>query len=179
MTLQIRRTAAGDAETVAQLHAKSWQSTYRRILRDAYLAGPVLDEHREYWTRRLAQPLDDDIGLLAESKGKVVGFLFAVASHHPRWGTYLENLHVSPSCRGQGIGSRLLLALSETLLGHREGDGLYLWAIEDNHRTRAYYASLGAVALERAENEAPGGGQVAEWLYWWEQIETLRNAVTV
>jgi hypothetical protein len=53
------------------------------------------------------------------------------------------------------------------------GQWLYLWVFEANARTRAFYERLGAIVLERAVVEAPGGGSVAEWRYAWPDVNAL------
>jgi len=85
---------------------------------------------------------------------------------------------VDPFFCGRGIGSELLKELSKLLLSRRGNGGLYVWAFEYNHRARKLYRRLGAVAVERAEAEAPGGGVVAEWRYAWPPVERLRDAIT-
>lgn len=170
---RIREMTSADAEAVARLHAESWRSAYRGILRDAYLDGPVDDEWLDTWTKRLAGPGPNEIGLVADKEPGIVGFVFAVADHDPELGAFLDNLHVSPPHRGQGVGSRLLLELSRFLLANHDDNGLYLWVFENNCSARGYYEKSGAVAVRRAEAEAPGGGIVTEWLYRWTSVAHL------
>ena len=177
MALRIVEMMPCHSVLVAQLHAQSWRSTYRGMLRDAYLDGPIYGERLAVWTARLAKPQPNEIGLIAEVDATVVGFLFAMSGHHRIRGACLDSLHVSPQLLGQGIGSQLLLELSERLLRRKGNHGLYLWVTEGNYRACEYYRRLGAVAIERAEHEVPGGSIVAEWLYWWESVELLRAAI--
>jgi len=177
MSIQLRGMGPQDAEPVAGLHTESWRSTYRGILRDAYLDGPLRDEHRALWLARMARPAADAVGLVAHDGDALVGFAFALDRHHETWGAFLENLHVRPGGRGRGIGTRLLRGLSDRLLRDSKDAGLYLWAFEGNVRTRRYYERLGGVAVERAESHAPGGGVVPEWLYRWRSVAQLRESV--
>lgn len=172
-TLRIREMIQDDAEAVARLHAESWRSAYRGILCDEYLDGPVDGEWLETWTKRLARPGPNEIGLVADGESGLAGFVFAVADHDSALGAFLDNLHVGPRYRGRGIGSRLLNELSRLLLSRHDDTGLYLWVFESNRRARGYYEKLGAVAVRRAEAEAPGGGIVAEWLYRWTSVAHL------
>lgn len=50
-----REATADDAEQIAQLHSLSWQQNYRGIWRDEFLNGPVLENRREVWQKRLSQ----------------------------------------------------------------------------------------------------------------------------
>jgi len=174
--LDIRPVYASDIETIARIHAESWRDSYRGILRDAYLDGDILSERQALWASRLQDPQPGQIGLLASSGGNAVGFAFAFPGAHARWGTLLDNLHVRPTQRGGGIGTQLLHALTEHVLTHHPGQGLFLWVYELNARARKYYEGLGAEKIERAEIAAPCGGTVAEWLYVWPDIEMLYEA---
>ena len=105
--LHIREIAASDADAIAQLHALSWRDSYRGILRDSYLDGPIFEERLVLWNNRLLEPTSGDIGLLALSGTNPVGFIVACVAYDARWGTYLDNLHVLPKERGKGIGTKL------------------------------------------------------------------------
>lgn len=168
--LHIREIVASDLEAIARLHALSWQASYRGMLRDSYLDGPIFEERLASWNQRLLNPRSGDIGLLAISETKPIGFTFACVAHDARWGTFLENLHVMPEERGKGVGTKLLRALTNSLLHQGYEEGMYLWVFEANHRARQFYERLGAKAIERAVINAPGGGMVAEWRYAWESI---------
>ena len=135
--LLIREIVASDVETIARLHATSWQNSYRGILLDSYLDAPIFDERLAVWHQRLdVNPASGDIGFIALSDASPVGFTFACISQEARWGTFLDNLHVTPQARGQGIGKKLVGALTQTLIAQGRGDGIYLWVFEANHRAR-------------------------------------------
>ena len=173
---EIRPVIAGDAEIIAGLHTESWRDAYRGILADGYLDGNILSERQAHWRARLDDPTPSQFGLLALLDSVAVGFAFAFPHADERWGTNLDNLHVRPTVRGGGIGSRLLHAVTLQILRHHSGEGLYLWVYELNVRTRAYYERLGAQQIERAVIAAPGGGTVAEWRYAWPDIDVLHAA---
>jgi ribosomal protein S18 acetylase RimI-like enzyme len=160
-----------DARAVAEVHAASWQDTYRGILAGSYLDGPLLADRQRLWRERLVdKPAPLQIGLLALDGETAVGFAYARPGSHARWGTLLENLHVLPAARGRGIGRMLLHALS----GQLEG-GLFLWVFERNTRARALYERLGGERIERAEESAPGGGVAAAWMYAWRDVAQLHR----
>ena len=175
--LYTRQITASDSTAIARIHALSWRDSYRGILRDSYLDGPIFEERLAVWNKRLQSPSLGDIGFLALFETKPVGFTFACASHDAHRGTFLDNLHVLPEERGKGIGTKLLGALTESLLSKGYEEGIYLWVFEKNHRTRKFYERLGAKAIEHTVIDAPGGGKVAEWLYAWESLSHLNKAV--
>ena len=175
----IRPIIASDAEAVALLHAESWRSTYAGILSETYLAGPIFEERLAIWRARYLDPNARQVGLLAWLGDEPVGFVYAVGGAHAEHGTLLDNLHVAPAGRGNGVGTRLLAHLAKELHVRGESDGVYLWAYEDNHRTRQYYLRLGAEERERALEDAPDGGSVAEWLYTWPSLKVFASHLGV
>ena len=177
MTLRVRAMTPQDITPVAQLHTSSWRATYRGLLRDSYLDGPVAAERLAAWTERLSAPNSTDIALVAEDKTGPLGFLFALPEHDRSLGTLLDNIHVRPDRYGQGIGTCLLTHLCDRLINLESQTGVYLWATEGNLRSRKYYQSLGASAVERAVHDVPGSEAIAEWLYRWETIKQLHENV--
>ena len=175
--LHIRKIVASDSDTIARLHTLSWRDSYRGILRNSYLDGPIVEERLALWNKRLLEPSSGDIGLIALSGENPIGFTFACIAHDARWGILLDNLHVMPEERGKGIGTKLLSALTDSLLNQGREEGIYLWVFEANHRTRTFYERLGANVVERTVTNAPGGGEVAEWRYAWESVTHLNAAV--
>ncbi|MGD1857742.1 MAG: GNAT family N-acetyltransferase [Leptolyngbyaceae cyanobacterium] len=175
--LHTQEITASDSDTIARVHALSWQDSYRGILRDSYLDGPIFEERLALWEKRLLEPASGDMGFLALSETIPVGFIFACAGHDIHRGTFLDNLHVLPEERGKGIGKKLLRALTSSLISKGYEEGIYLWVFEDNYRTRKFYERLGANVIERVVIDAPGGGKVAEWLYAWESLNHLHTAL--
>src|SRR5262245_22570411 len=97
-----------DAEALARLHVDSWRSAYRGILPDAFLDGPLEADRLRLWRQRAALPPDQrPLVLTARMDAALVGFACVFPGADDRWGALLDNLHVSPESRGQGIGARL------------------------------------------------------------------------
>lgn len=173
----LRPLRPGDAEAVARLHAASWASAYRGLLRDDYLDGPVADERLALWQRRRDAPVPGQFGVVAESDaGGIDGFAFAFAGRDPRWGTLLDNLHVRPDGRGRGLGRRLLHALADQLMRAGVDGGLHLEVLDANHGARSFYQGLGALAVQGGMAEMPDGSRLREWTYAWPSIAALHAA---
>jgi len=174
----IREISASDSDVIADLHAQSWRTSYRGIILDSYLDGPIFEDFLNIWRDRLLNPAPEHLGLLALSGTSVVGFTFASIGRDDRWGTKINSLHVAPGCRGKGVGTRLLAALTDSLLSRKYEAGIYLWTFEANHPARQYYERLGAKAMEHGHCNRPGGHRVAEWLYAWQSVRQLQVAST-
>src|SRR6266566_3814173 len=92
--LSLRQMVASDAVVVAHLHLASWQTAYRGVLSDDYLAVRAEGERLRHWKKRLGAPTESQFGLVAEYEGVPTGFAFVVAEADPRYGNLLDNLHV-------------------------------------------------------------------------------------
>src|SRR3974377_2019917 len=109
-----RRPTAGDASAIAQLHALSWRTTYRGILRDEFLDGPLLANRLELWGERLQDATaENQLILVGERAGDIQAFACAFLDADPDWGTLLDNLHVVPNLKGGGLGRRLMSQVAE------------------------------------------------------------------
>jgi GNAT superfamily N-acetyltransferase len=175
MRIVTRPIATTDAEIVAGLHAASWRDSYRGMLRDAYLDSDVVADRRAVWKQRLISPDPAHFGFIAERDRIPVGFVFLKGLFDPTWGTLLDNIHVLPNLKGQGIG-RLLIDVAARETQRRHGDaGVYLWVFEQNAPARRFYSLLGGKEVERVIIEPPGGGTVPEWRVTWDSAVSLQN----
>ncbi|WP_428509691.1 N-acetyltransferase family protein [Roseateles sp.] len=169
-----------DLADVAALHRESWRSAYRGIFSDAFLDSErVVETRLALWTRRLiSEPSQGSFGYIArDPSGEALGFTFALPAFDAQWGSLLDNLHVRPDHKGQGIGRQLLLALSERCARDAGELGLYLWVFEANTAARAVYEHLGARPAERVVITLQDDSEAAEWRYVWPSPGELLRAL--
>lgn len=172
--MTIRAAIPTDAVAIGQLHAQSWQSAYRGILRDEFLDGPVLSNRRALWAARFAAAdRPDQIILIDERAGEIQGFACAYLDADREWGTLLDNLHVIPELKGQGLGRQLIAAVAQQVLRHDRNGGLHLWAYEKNLAARRFYERLGGEVTTSHAEEAPDGMQVNVVRYCWSDLSAL------
>jgi GNAT superfamily N-acetyltransferase len=143
--LEIRPMAEADIDEVARVHVRSWQSGYAGIIPAGYLAA--LDP-AAFAARRRAQPIPARSGsLVAEDDGRIVG-LASFGPYRPEEGNLdpetgeLYAIYVDPEHWGTGAGRRLL-ATVQTNLTESGFRGMRLWVLEENHRARRFYESVG------------------------------------
>lgn len=173
MAFLCRSVTLSDANAIAQLHAKNWQMFYQGIWRDDYLTQKVLADRQEVWQTRLMQaPVQQHIlGVYQEET--LVGFVCVVLDQDEKWGSLLDNLHVSHRYQGLGLGKKLMQAAAAIVQAQSSKPSLYLWVLEANHQARRFYDRLGAIHPETLPYAAPDGGTYATCRYAWPHVETL------
>jgi GNAT superfamily N-acetyltransferase len=174
-----RAACPGDAPAVAALHAGSWRRHYRGAFSDAFLDHDAAEYLLQSWTERLATPAPQARTILAEHDGAVVGLAHVILGQDATWGAFLDNLHVGPGLKGQGIGTRLLALTGQAVLDWSPSSGLYLWVLEQNSDARAFYTARGGTRVERSEVPPPGedasrlNGQPIGLRYAWRDPSQL------
>ena len=171
--IRYREATAEDAEQIAQLHSFSWQQNYRGIWRDDFLDGPVFDNRREVWQKRLQYPAHNQYVLLAESGKSILGFACIYLHDDPIWGTLLDNLHVSRELKGQGVGTHLIKAVARWVYERSPDSGFYLWVLEKNYPARTFYKNLGAIEHELVSGEGLVGNVADKYRYIWRDLTPL------
>ena len=171
----IRSCTSGDVATVAALHAGSWQAVYRGIMRDAFLDGPLLQNRMAEWTANFAVPNLADRGIfLAMDGDQAVGFANAIPARNSAWGLFLDNLHLRPERRGEGLGAALMAHVAAWGL-ERGHTALHLLVYEPNAAARRFYARQGGVEVERIAVTSPDGTVIPEIRVAWSKLESLRG----
>lgn len=192
-TLRLRQAGPGDAERIAALHADSWRRHYRGAYSDAYLDGDVLTERRTTWASRLAEPgrsltlvaerAAPGESELAETGGAPLsGFVHVVFDEDERWGSLIDNLHVTYARKRSGIGRALMVGAAEAVAERADSKALYLWVLEQNVSAQSFYSALGGTRAERVPSAAPGGdtsrlnGTPYKFRVIWRQVSSLLEA---
>lgn len=162
----MRTATPADAFAIARLHARSWRTTYRGILADAYLDGPVDEDRLALWQARLSRPHEQMVSLI-ERGGELEAFVCVFLDRDPEWGALLENLHVEARARARGLGRALMLTAADFVTRSRPGSRLHLWVYEGNHPACRFYEHLGASLTARHREPAPDGSEVHALRYAW------------
>jgi GNAT superfamily N-acetyltransferase len=171
----LRDATESDSAAIAQLHAKSWRSAYRGILSDEYLDARAHSERAVLWrTRYSEKTVKPFFVILAEISAQLPGFVCVFPNEDPTFGSFVDNLHVTPELTRKGIGRRLLAETARRLIADQTPGGVYLWAIEQNNNARQFYSSVGAVEVGCEEGAMPDGGRVREVRCYWPDPAKLR-----
>ena len=168
-----RAATADDAEPIAQLHSLSWQQNYRGIWRDEFLNGPVIENRQTLWQERLIKPASNQYVAVAMSGESICGFACAYAGENSTWGTLLDNLHVHPNQKGQGIGTALVQLAARWAQFQVPEAGLYLWVLTQNINARKFYDQLGGINQEMASLKNPDESYSDCYRYVWTDLQKL------
>src|SRR5258708_10592330 len=157
-----------DSAAIARLPADRWRSAYRGILSEEYPDNRAPSDRAALWQARFAEKANKPFfAILAEIDGQLAGFACVFVNEDPIFGSFLDNLHVTPERTGQGIGRLLLNEAARRLVADGTGGALYLWVIEQNSRARQFYARAGATEVETALLPMPDGGRHTEVRCYW------------
>lgn len=173
--MKYRIADISDSQDIARIHVESWRSAYGNVLSPEYLAGDIDTERKVFWLNRLSGAGDSLKVVIAESDGTALGFACVRIDHDETWGSLLDNLHVSPAYKRQGIGRKLMTGVANLCKEHSTHSGLYLWVLEPNANAQKFYKALGASCTGSDFWHPPGGGSVEKLLYSWPNINFVQS----
>ena len=145
----IRPATVQDAPAVGRLNVRVWQVAYGLPVRaacgqmpDEHLDGLRPEERAAGWERGLSRDRDQDLVLVAEEAGRVVGFTVVGPAQDPEGAGELYAINVDPDHWGTGVGRTLLAAAQAELtrLGYTEA---VLWVLPHNASARRFYEVAG------------------------------------
>jgi ribosomal protein S18 acetylase RimI-like enzyme len=171
--VKIRLAVDADIFAIAKLHAQSWRGAYRGMLQDDYLDRRIFSERQALWEQRFHASAPNQYVCVATVDDEVVGFACAYGDEDAAWGSFLDNLHVSPECKRRGIGKALMQHVAAWSLAQYPGCGMYLWVLESNTPAIRFYDKLGGVPSGVGTWQPPDGGAYAKLRYAWETLEPL------
>jgi GNAT superfamily N-acetyltransferase len=143
--MQIREGGLKDAEAVAGIHVRAWQSAYRGQLTDDYLDGLKVENRVEMHRAALGSPPPEYRMWLAEEDGRAVGFAVTAKSQDAdadERTAEIYAIYLEPDRIGAGVG-RALFAHAVDDLRTRGFRTATLWVLETNERTRRFYEIAG------------------------------------
>jgi GNAT superfamily N-acetyltransferase len=175
MNFLIRPAQPADASQIAHVQVESWNTTYRGIVPDSFLAYLTRETQTERWLPHLADPAAHFF--VAESDSSVFGFINGGQLREPlvpeqgiRYDAELYALYLLQSHQRQGAGRALTRALAMSL--HAKGfQSMAVWALEVNPAVE-FYKRLGALPLTRKFINI-GGKDLSDLALGWPTLDSL------
>lgn len=139
-----RAAGLDDLDAIVRLHLRSWRHSMKELAPPAAYAALDEDYRTAQWRRMLGSPGEDDLWLVCERDGDIVGIGGACAPTHASFAGRGEVrfLYLEPSCQRRGLGRRFLSGLAGHLI-RRGYQGVALSVVDGNTPARAFYGALG------------------------------------
>lgn len=139
--IQIRLATPQDALDIATINIACWKTAYRGLIEDDFLDKLSVTEKRiEHFQSDI---LTDDIYLVAENKGIIVGYLSGgkVSQRHLPYPYEIYKLYVHPDFQHQGVGTALINAFKEKI----NKSAFCVYTLEGNTRAICFYQKNGGI----------------------------------
>jgi GNAT superfamily N-acetyltransferase len=158
----LRLATIEDAEAIATIHVRTWQSAYEGIIPAQYLDSLSIQERANLWRRVISE--QRDTVLLAVAPRGEVGFISFGPSRDrdAKEKAEIYAIYVLPEFWYQGIG-RELLGEAERRIRGSHFIALTLWVLAKNALARRFYEARG-FRLDTSRKEETIGGLLLEEL---------------
>lgn len=134
----MRRARLGDADAIAEVHARTWQAAYEHVFGAERLAERPPDV--PMWTRILS---NERVSVhVAEADGRIVAFVSVGPSRDDDAEGELYAIYALSEAWGTGAGSALMQAGVGSMRDAGYSDAI-LYVLGDNPRARRFYEREG------------------------------------
>lgn len=172
LTPIFRPATTTDAVTIAELHAASWRIAYRGLLLDQYLDNDLSGERKAYWSKKVVSLKEKEFIILAtDDHDEALGFVAVMDQPELGYSALVDNLHVRPDLKGQGIGKSLMQAAARQLLTSGR-TSYYLWVLNGNDPACRFYESIGGIESDETTVHF-GGKDVRATRYVWPTFDLV------
>ncbi len=143
--MDLRPGLPSDLPDIARLHEANWRRDYAGILPQVALGGRLTRYMEATWASGV---LAASRVFVAREDATLLGFA-AMLDEGPDGCAFLDNLHVAPFARAQGVGRALMSAVVVTAIPH----ALTLEVICANHAARRIYRNWGGVESREFQDD--------------------------
>lgn len=147
-SVEVRVATVDDAEAIAAVHVRSWQSAYRGLLPGAYLDALSVERRSEVWSRILSETnLPRSGAFVLQDNLDVVGFVHVAPTRDddlPASTGEVTGIYITPSAWGLGGGGQLIATARASLKAAGFARAA-LWVLKANLAARRFYERQGWV----------------------------------
>lgn len=170
----IRGGTEADARGIAAVLVDGWETTYRDILPQEFLA--TFHRGAETNTRNLLRSLPDSAAVfVADDRHAIVGVALVrgASDTADEYGAEVDALYVIARSQQQGVGARLFRRI--VAWSDEQGiTSLRLWVFKDNP-FRKFYDRFGGHLLAGDRSDDFGGSSVVSVSYGWRDLPALAD----
>jgi len=174
--IEYKTGETSDVVDIAKLHADNWQTYYRGALKDKYLDNEVHQERLLAWQDRLDKMDENEFLLTAYFNDSLIGFAYTYLDYDD-YGSYLDNLHVSPAIQGKGVGRELMTRSAQWLIDQDSENPYYLWVLDTNVSAIRFYDKIGGVNSGTDMHTMPDGSECSCFRYIWNNLDNLASPI--
>lgn len=142
-SILITEASYDDAEGIAQVHIRSWQTTYVDIVDKDFLSALRFEDKLTKW-QNILKSKNQAIIYVAKFNDEIVGFIHGGRNRNPYnlYDSELYAIYILDIYQNKGIGKKLLSAFFKWLVSN-QFYSLIVWIAEDN-QNKKFYINLGA-----------------------------------
>src|SRR5699024_885685 len=166
----IRKAIVSDAEKIAYVHVKSWQTTYENILPQKMLANLSYEQRTKQWVNNIK---NGKIYVAEDTDKKIVGFSTGGkerTGNYPDFTGELYAIYILEEFQRQGIGRQLLRPVLNDVCA-LEMTSVLVWVLEHNPAAE-FYKAMGGVYVDKTNIEM-AGKSYQEFAYGWKELPRI------
>jgi GNAT superfamily N-acetyltransferase len=160
--VQVRPATLNDAEAIATVHVRSWQSAYRGLMPDDLLDSLSVERRAAAWRSIMKADAGWNALLVLEDGEGIEGFAHLCAARFagaPAQTGEITAIYLEPALWGRGAGRALMDAAVQCLAEEGFTEAI-LWVLVGNERARRFYEAAGWACdgTEKSERVGVAGG---------------------
>lgn len=168
--VEIRKAKPEDAEQIAQVHVKSWQTTYQKMIDEEVLSSMKWEDRVDTW-RQTIKDLEDNALIIGAFEGdKLLGFLSggSVRKALDDCDSEIYAIYLLKESRGKGIGKELMEAFF-SWLREKDFQSCLVWIAEKNPY-QSFYSAMGARKSDYRGVSRIQNNKLTTVAYIWDKI---------
>jgi L-amino acid N-acyltransferase YncA len=169
----VRKANINDAAGIAEVHVKSWKSSYEGIIDEQYLKSLKIDDRIPLWVSSLSDPKDEaPVFVALNEEGGIIGFASFGRERENNGETEgeLYAIYLLKEAKGKGVGTLLFYNGVQELIKHGN-QSVRVWVLAQNPSTK-FYEKFNP-RKDSVTTIKIGNNNYEEIAYQWDNIQEL------
>jgi len=171
--VEIRLATPDEAEQIAQVHVKSWQTTYQKIVDEEVLSAMNWEDRVDSWRQTIEGMGDHAVIYVAVEGDLIIGFLSGgqARSELEDCDSEIYAIYLLKESRGKGVGKKLMNQFFKWLVDNGF-HSCFVWIAEENPY-RSFYTTLGAEKTEHQGVSRVRANEIPTVAYIWKTLVSV------